>query len=185
MPASPTDGRLAGRSTFRFPQSPRISQLTVAILSLGMGVASFAGQSAVAQAPVSTRGVNPTATKSAPKPADQKKWGNLEGYAVWYPVPANSLAKRRAGKDELTAAQNRLPLGTIVRVTHLATGKSVVVRITDRGITNRHALIDLCKEAAEKLGMIHEGSARVRLDILSDDRGTASLGVAPPIATHR
>jgi rare lipoprotein A (peptidoglycan hydrolase) len=94
----------------------------------------------------------------------------LEGYAVWYIVPANSLAKRRAGKDELTAANNRLPLGTKVRVTHLGNGKSVVVRITDRGITDRHSLIDLCKEAAAKLGMLSEGSARVRLEILPDDK---------------
>jgi len=94
----------------------------------------------------------------------------LEGYAVWYVVPPNSLAKRRAGKDELTAANNRLPLGTKVRVTHLGNGQSVVVRITDRGITDRHSLIDLCKEAAAKLGMLSEGSARVRLEILPDDK---------------
>jgi rare lipoprotein A len=94
----------------------------------------------------------------------------LEGYAVWYNVPPNSLAKRRAGKDELTAANNRLPLGTKVRVTHLGNGESVVVRITDRGITDRHSLIDLCKEAAAKLGMLSEGSARVRLEILPDDK---------------
>ena len=73
----------------------------------------------------------------------------------------------------------------MVRVIHLADGKSVNVRITDRGITNRHALIDLCKEAAEKLGMIHEGSARVRLEVLSLDKGSASLGNSPSIATHR
>ena len=107
---------------------------------------------------------------SLPKPIDQKKWGKLEGNAVWYDVPVKSLAYRRAGKGELTAAHNRLPLGTMVRVTHLANRKNVIVRITDRGITSRRALIDLCKEAAEKLGMLREGSARVRLEILPDDR---------------
>lgn len=94
----------------------------------------------------------------------------LEGYAVWYVVPPNSLAKRRAGKDELTAANNRLPLGTKVRVTHLGNGKSVVVRVTDRGITDHHSIIDLCKEAAAKLGMLSEGSAKVKLEILPEDR---------------
>jgi rare lipoprotein A len=116
------------------------------------------------------------AAKAKPSPSpirpNDKKWGKLEGYAVWYPVPANSLAKRRAGKDELTAAHNRLPLGTLVRVTHLANGKNVIVRITDRGVTGRRWLIDLCKEAAEKLGMLSEGSARVRLEILPDDKRT-------------
>jgi rare lipoprotein A len=102
--------------------------------------------------------------KPDPKPAAE------EGVAVWYPVPAKSLAKKRAGKDEFTAAHNRLPLGTKVRVTHLKNGKNVIVRITDRGITKRGVTIDLCKAAAEQLDMVHEGSARVRLEILPDDQ---------------
>ena len=101
------------------------------------------------------------------------KAAQTEGIAVWYNVPPNSLAKRR-GNGELTAAHNRLPLGTKVRVTHLANGKNVVVRITDRGITNRRDSIDLCKEAAAKLDILHEGSARVRLEILPDNK--------PPVA---
>src|SRR5947209_7033145 len=63
--------------------------------------------------------------------------------AVWYKVPPASLARRRAKTDEMTAAHNRLPLGTLVRVTRLSTGDSLVVRITDRGITNKYAKIDL------------------------------------------
>lgn len=106
------------------------------------------------------------------KPASKKP---VEGLATWYPVPPNSLAKRRA-KDELTAASNRLPLGTKVRVTHLANKKTVVVRITDRGVYRRAIVIDLSKEAATQLDMIREGSARVRLEILPDDKS----GKAPP-----
>jgi rare lipoprotein A len=109
----------------------------------------------------------------------QKSGARMEGVAVWYNVPPNSLAKRRAAKNELTAAHNRLPLGTRVRVTHLGNGKDVVVRITDRGITKRGALIDLCKEAAEKLDMLREGSARVRLDVLPDDELPTSNAHAP------
>ena len=106
------------------------------------------------------------------KAPDPKKPAVTEGVAVWYDVPPNSLAKRRAGKDELTAAHNRLPLGAKVRVTHLGNGKSVIVRITDRGITNRRDSIDLCKEAAVKLDILREGSARVRLELLPDDKAT-------------
>ena len=109
------------------------------------------------------------------EPAPKKNPGH-EIYAVWYDVPEDSLAKRRAGKGELTAAHNHLRLGTMVRITHLKSGKSVIVRITDRGITNRRAGIDLCKEAAEQLGIVSEGMARVRMEVLPDDKGLA----APP-----
>jgi rare lipoprotein A len=144
------------------PNNPRrgLLRLGVAILSLGLPLISSAQM------------MNPTnpAAKTAAK---------IEGNAVWYQVPPKSLAKRRAGRDELTAAHNRLPLGTRVRITHLRNGRSVVVRITDRGITSRRAVIDLCKEAAEKLDMIHEGSARVSLEILSDDEEPPSRTKAP------
>jgi len=135
-------------------------RLGLAILSLGLPLISSAQM------------MNPTKPEAKMPP-------KTEGNAVWYQVPPKSLAKRRAGKDELTAAHNRLPLGTRVRVTHLKNGKSVVVRITDRGITNRGAVIDLCKEAAEKLDMIHEGSARVSLEILPDDKKPPSKTKAP------
>ena len=92
-----------------------------------------------------------------------------EVLASWYDVPESSLAKRRAHGDELTAANNRLPLGTLVRVTHIGNGKSVVVRITDRGELKKKIKIDLCKEAAEKLDMVGEGIAHVRMQVLSSD----------------
>lgn len=112
-------------------------------------------------------------TNSSEKVGGGKTRGR-EVFAVWYPVPPDSLAKRRAAPDELTAAHNHLPLGTLMRVTHVANGKSVIVRITDRGITNRRARLDLCKEAAEQLGMVREGIARVRMELLPDDKKTAA-----------
>lgn len=90
-------------------------------------------------------------------------------FAAWYDVPADSLARRRAGAEELTAAHNRLPLGTLVRVTHLANGKSVTVRITDRGITKKKIKLDLSKEAAVELGMVGEGIARVRMEVMPNE----------------
>ena len=89
-----------------------------------------------------------------------------EGYAVWYDVPPASLARRRAGKAELTAAHNRLPIGSLVRVINLKNDKSVLVRITDRGITNKRAKIDICKEAAVEIGMLREGIALVRIEVV-------------------
>ncbi|HEX4630563.1 MAG TPA: septal ring lytic transglycosylase RlpA family protein [Chthoniobacterales bacterium] len=106
--------------------------------------------------------------------APEPKKPQMEGFATWYKVPRNSRTKQRAGKDELTAANNHLPFGTKVRVTNLGNGKSVVVRITDRGVYRRGTVIDLCKEAAEQLDMLREGSTRVRLEALSDDKVPAS-----------
>jgi len=83
----------------------------------------------------------PPSNTSSPKPEPEEKSAGREVHAVWYDVPVDSLAKRRAGAGELTAAHNYLPLGTLVRVTHVANGKNVIVRVTDRGITNRHAMI--------------------------------------------
>jgi rare lipoprotein A len=135
-------------------------RLGIAVLSLGLAMAASAQM------------VDPT------KKPESKKAAPTEGTAVWYSVPAKSLARRRAGK-EMTAAHNTLAIGTRVQVTHLGNKKSVIVHITDRGISKRGAIIDLCKEAAEKLDMIREGSARVRLDILPDDKLPASKK-APP-----
>ena len=66
----------------------------------------------------------------------------------------------------ISAAHKTLPFGTIVRVVDLETGKSVVVRINDRGPFVVGRIIDLSKGAAEKLGIIDKGIARVGLRIV-------------------
>jgi len=66
----------------------------------------------------------------------------------------------------ISAAHKTLPFGTIVRVVDLETGKSVVVRINDRGPFIEGRIIDLSKGAAEKLGIIDKGIARVGLRIV-------------------
>ena len=128
------------------------------------------------QAVVETQAPSPT-----PKEREVRK---IEGFASWYEVPAHSKTRLRAGKDELTAAHNRLPYGTLVRVTHLANGRSVTVRITDRLVSRGNTVIDLCKEAAEKLAMVSEGSARVRMEILPDDKGTDAVPDSTANAAH-
>jgi rare lipoprotein A len=68
----------------------------------------------------------------------------------------------------LTAAHRRLPFNTRVQVTNLANGRSVVVRVNDRGPHTRSRLIDLSRSAAEELGMVASGTAKVRVQSLSD-----------------
>ena len=68
--------------------------------------------------------------------------------------------------DGLTAAHRTLPLGSIVRVTNARNGKTVVVRINDRGPWLLHRVIDLSEEAARRIGMVRAGTATVHLEIL-------------------
>jgi rare lipoprotein A len=65
-----------------------------------------------------------------------------------------------------TAAHRTLPFGTRVRVTNLANGESVVVRINDRGPFKRGRIIDLSLGAARKIGMVGTGTARVRVEVI-------------------
>jgi rare lipoprotein A len=69
------------------------------------------------------------------------------------------------GPNGYTAAHRTLPFGTKVRVTNLRNGRSVVVRITDRGPYGRGRIIDLTHAAARDLDMIRAGTAIVRVDL--------------------
>lgn len=92
------------------------------------------------------------------------------GRASYY---ADALAGRRTASGEpyepaaLTAAHRSLPFGTVVRVTRLDTGASVVVRINDRGpFGSRTRIVDLSRAAAEALGMVRRGIVEIRLEVL-------------------
>ena len=67
----------------------------------------------------------------------------------------------------MTAAHKTLPFGSRVRVTNPSNGRSVVVRINDRGPFARGRVIDLSRAAAEEIGMIRRGHARVEIDLLA------------------
>ena len=66
----------------------------------------------------------------------------------------------------MTACHKTLPFGTLMRVINVATGRSVVVRINDRGILTPSRVIDLSHAAATEIGMLESGVAKVRLEIL-------------------
>lgn len=68
--------------------------------------------------------------------------------------------------NDLTAAHPNLPFNTRVRVTNLNNGRSVIVRINDRGPYEQNRIIDLSQRAAQEIGMLHHGVTQVRLDIL-------------------
>ena len=93
----------------------------------------------------------------------------LAGLASWYGSMWNGR-KTASGEDfdesQLTAAHKSLPLGTLVRVTNLRSMRSVIVRINDRGALSPSRVIDLSSAAASEIGMLGQGLARVKLEIL-------------------
>ena len=74
----------------------------------------------------------------------------------------------------MTAAHRTLPFGTTVRVTNVTNGRSVTVRVNDRGPFVRGRVIDLSYAAAQKLDMIPAGTAPVKIQVVSGGRATAS-----------
>lgn len=91
------------------------------------------------------------------------------GLASWY--GRGDHGKRTASgepynMEAFTAAHRALPFGTWVRVTHLASGRTVTVRINDRGPWVGGRVIDLSRRAAQALGILWDGVARVRLEVV-------------------
>ncbi len=89
------------------------------------------------------------------------------GDASWYAATFQGRLTangERYDSGALTAAHRTLPLGSHVRVTSLATGKSVVVRINDRGPYVKGRIIDLSYAAAEALGLPEARSMRVQIE---------------------
>jgi rare lipoprotein A len=91
---------------------------------------------------------------------------SARGVASYYNQGTQTANGEKFDPSELTAAHRTLPFGTRLRVTNVATGQSVTVRINDRGpfIPGRH--VDLSQGAAETLGIVHRGIAKVKLDVL-------------------
>jgi peptidoglycan lytic transglycosylase len=106
---------------------------------------------------------------SAGKPATERKQTTYYGLASYYSHQNSRTASgERFNPRELTAAHRTLPFGTRVRVTELKTGRSVTLRINDRGPFIEGRIVDVSKSAAEELGMVGRGIARVKLDVVDD-----------------
>jgi rare lipoprotein A len=111
-------------------------------------------------------------TKITPPTEDEPDGEEIAGgVASFY---SNAFAGHRTASGEafdpgqLTAAHRTLPFGSHVRVTNPANGRSVVVRINDRGPFHRGRVIDLSRSAAAEIGIVARGSGRVELALLDD-----------------
>ena len=112
----------------------------------------------------------------APSPPPSAGWAQ-EGIASWYGGDDGFEGKPTASGEiydgsQMTAAHRDLPLGTIVDVRNLDNGRTVRVRINDRGPFVQGRIIDLSRVAAREAGLVGPGTARVRLTLLS---------LAPPL----
>lgn len=95
-----------------------------------------------------------------------------EGVVSWYGAQFNdrkTASGERFDSGALTMAHPSLPFGTIVRVTNLRNGRSVVVRVNDRGPFVGKRIADLSQAAASEIGMMHKGVARARIEVLEGD----------------
>ena len=104
--------------------------------------------------------------------ATQRNWSSdpigavLQGVASFYWQPQRVAAGGWFNPNAMTAAHKTLPFGTKVRVTHLGNGKSVDVKINDRGPYIAGRIIDLSKAAAGVIGMQGQGIAKVKVTVL-------------------
>lgn len=89
------------------------------------------------------------------------------GSASWYALDGRTTANgERMNSRRMTAAHRRLPFGTRIRVTNLRNGKSVIVRINDRGPFVRGRILDVSKAAARRLGFLGRGHTKVRFSVV-------------------
>ena len=89
-----------------------------------------------------------------------------QGLASYYTEGTKTASGETFNSAELTAAHPNLPFGTKLRVTNTTTGKSVVVRVNDRGPFVRGRVVDVSYSAAQALGMVNSGTANVKLDVV-------------------
>jgi rare lipoprotein A len=88
------------------------------------------------------------------------------GIASFYTEDQETASGEKFDTHELTAAHPTLPFGTRLRVTNVTTGRSVTVRVNDRGPYVPGRVVDVSHSAADALGMVESGIAKVRLDVV-------------------
>ena len=101
-------------------------------------------------------------------PAAAKSAGMTDGsvgIASFYKYEAKTANGEQFNPRELTAAHRTLPFGTRLRVTNVATGESVTVRVNDRGPFIAGRVVDVSLSAAEALGMVDRGISKVKLEV--------------------
>jgi rare lipoprotein A len=97
-----------------------------------------------------------------------------DGVASFYTEDEWTASGERFNTHAMTAAHPTLPFGTRLRVTNVTNGRSVVVRINDRGPFVPGRVVDLSESAAESLGMVERGIVKVKLDVVQKPPGSTA-----------
>jgi rare lipoprotein A len=171
----------------------------VKTLAQGLAILAVAGLAACAGGGVRYQSAGPYKSSSLrPYEAGGKRYEphvyshyDEVGMASWYSYPSGT---RRTATGEwfdagkLTAAHKTLPLPCTVEVTNLENGRSIRVRVNDRGPFVSGRIIDLSRAAADRLGFTHQGAVKVRVKLLGPapvaDSGEIEMAVVdtPPAA---
>jgi len=105
-------------------------------------------------------------TTRAPFAEHKEAHAASSGVASFYSEGQQTANGEQFDPSELTAAHPSLPFGTRLRVTNMSTGRSVTVRVNDRGPYVHGRVVDVSYSAARALGMVHAGVANVKLDVV-------------------
>lgn len=150
---------------------------------LAQAVATFALVAMLDAAPIK----HPSAGSKNESPRSAQTTPYQVGKASWYGKAFDGRATASGERYEmfrLTAAHRTLPLGTVVRVTDLRNGRSVLVTVNDRGPVPKSRIIDLSYGAAQMLGLRAHGVETVRLDIVPRRDAVVAENFAPaPLAS--
>lgn len=149
------------------------------VVGLGLGACAPAA-ARIDNGPVAAAAATPAATLAAvARNAATPSITEEQGIASWY---GPGFAGRRTANGEvfdpsqLTAAHKELPFNSLVTVTNLFNGRTVVVRINDRGPFKPGRIIDLSRAGAEAIGMIGSGTAQVRIEVMTLPQGMVRIG---------
>jgi rare lipoprotein A len=142
----------------------------------GFEDATTAESAAKNEKPLRAQAKAPPLPTRAPKEVRTRIAGSAlqqTGRASWYNLDSLTASGEKMDDAAFTAAHNFLPFGTKVRIENIANGRSIVVRVNDRGPFVADRIIDLSKAAAEALEMIADGVADVRLSVIYDTVASA------------
>jgi rare lipoprotein A len=106
---------------------------------------------------------------TGPEAGDNASGRVSQGLASFYTEGTETASGEKFDTHQLTAAHPTLPFGTKLRVTNVSTGRSVTVRVNDRGPYVHGRVVDVSYSAAEALGMVGQGVAKVKLDVVKSD----------------